>query len=141
MTSDHQPILDGMDIIVKQGGTPILPAIEYSTGGARWEEISSRYKALCEWRYGEAQAVEHWKAYEPVYRYGWEMLNRPEFRGRTWDEAEQDLRHDWEARHPELSWDSACLVLRDVWDYDSFQDLWSELGRTGANGPDTNQTQ
>lgn len=33
--------------------------------------------------------------YQPYYRYGWEAATRPEFRGRKYDEIEQQLESEW----------------------------------------------
>jgi hypothetical protein len=132
MVTDHHEAADadGADIPVNgeaSGGA--LPAIGYSIGRAQWEEVGPRYQALWQWRYGTGAQNERWEVCEPVYRYGWEMHNRPEYKGRTWEEAEEDLRHDWEAQHIGMPWEKACVIIRDVWDYNSFPGIWPDLLR------------
>lgn len=53
--------------------------------------------------------------YAPAYRFGWESRDR--YRGRAFDDAEQDLRRDWETRHAgsSLSWERAKEAVRDAW--------------------------
>ncbi len=54
-------------------------------------------------------------AYGPAYRYGWESHST--HAGRRFDEAEPELRKDWEkSQHGErLGWEKAKLAVRDAW--------------------------
>jgi hypothetical protein len=53
--------------------------------------------------------------YRPAYRYGWEAPAR--YRGRAFDDVEDDLRSGWESSrdNSKLSWDSAKGAIRDGW--------------------------
>ncbi len=53
--------------------------------------------------------------YGPAYRYGSDSYRR--FEGRTFDQAESDLKRDWERSKGEskLSWDRARHASRDSW--------------------------
>lgn len=56
-----------------------------------------------------------WPEVEPLYRYGWQVANRPDFSGRAWDEAASDVRRDWERRHPTGDWSDAEPYVRAGW--------------------------
>jgi hypothetical protein len=86
------------------GGTVALDAD--LTG--RWEDVRSRYETLFEQHYGTTDTS--WAEVEPVYRYAWQMANRPELRGRPWSEVEPTLQRDWAA------WPEVAGPIRDVWE-------------------------
>jgi hypothetical protein len=54
--------------------------------------------------------------YGPAYEYGY--TSRGRYRGRSFDEAEPELRSDWERTkaRSRLGWDKAKLAVRDAWD-------------------------
>jgi hypothetical protein len=54
--------------------------------------------------------------YAPAYRYGWESRSR--FKGRHYNEVEQELATGWAKAKAEsqLSWDKAKGATRDAWD-------------------------
>ncbi|HEV8638600.1 MAG TPA: hypothetical protein VG370_30685 [Chloroflexota bacterium] len=79
-----------------------------------WEEAAARLRETWEKRYGSSNA--RWEEYEPRYRYGWEMAQRPEYRQRSWSEVEDYLRGHWEQRYRDAPWDLAADSLRDMWD-------------------------
>lgn len=47
---------------------------------------------------------EKWSGWEPCYRYGWQLANRPDMAGRSWADVEREVRTEWERRHPERPW-------------------------------------
>jgi len=53
--------------------------------------------------------------YAPAYQHGWAA--RVLYAGKTFDEAEADLKCEWEANKtdPRLSWDKARLATLDAW--------------------------
>src|SRR4030095_14821021 len=53
---------------------------------------------------------------ERGHRYGYEMRRRPEFRDRSFDQAETDLLRDWETRHRDRSWADMREHVREGWD-------------------------
>ena len=57
-----------------------------------------------------------YEAYRPAYRYGVDSYGR--YEGRTFDDVEQELGRDWEARpdHGPLAWEKAKHAVRDAWD-------------------------
>jgi uncharacterized protein (TIGR02271 family) len=57
-----------------------------------------------------------YSAYQPAYRYGWESQNR--YAGKTFDQAESDLRSGWDKVRgaSSLAWDKARNAVRDAFD-------------------------
>lgn len=52
----------------------------------------------------------------PGYLYGSRMASDPRFTGRSWDEAESDLRVDYMRNNPTSRWDEAKADIRRGWD-------------------------
>jgi uncharacterized protein (TIGR02271 family) len=50
------------------------------------------------------------------YAYGSRMANDPRFTGRSWDDAENDLRVDYMRNNPTSRWDQAKAEIRRGWD-------------------------
>lgn len=55
--------------------------------------------------------------YEPAYRYGWESAGRPEYRGRKFEEVENDLEKGWDKAKgtTSQSWQDVKRATRDAW--------------------------
>lgn len=53
--------------------------------------------------------------YAPGYRYGFESANQ--YRGRDWDDIENDLRSGWERfeNRGQRTWDNVKDAVRDAW--------------------------
>jgi hypothetical protein len=41
------------------------------------------------------QGSRPWEDISPAYRYGWESHDRPEYRGKAWDQVRSDLQKGW----------------------------------------------
>jgi len=74
------------------------------------------YRSRWEQRHGTSG--ERWEDVEPAYRYGYDMHANPTYRGRSWSEAEPELRRDWETRYRDRPWDRFGSHVRDTWDDD-----------------------
>ena len=62
------------------------------------------------------EAGTRYERYQPAYRHGWE--SRARLGAKPWQEAEAQLRGEWEA-HPDslgLDWESASGAMRDAYD-------------------------
>jgi hypothetical protein len=75
-----------------------------------WQEnFSSRPYAL---------GPDYYDKFRPAYRYGFESAR--DGLGRTWDDAEPDLRSGWERYQEESgapsAWDEIKAAVRDAWD-------------------------
>lgn len=53
--------------------------------------------------------------YRPGYRFGFESANR--YRGRAWNDVENDLRSDWDRweHRGESAWENVKDAVRDAW--------------------------
>ncbi|MBX5493300.1 MAG: hypothetical protein IRZ14_19285 [Chloroflexi bacterium] len=81
----------------------------------RWEDAQPRLRAL--WEQQHRDGGERWERYEPLYAFGWEAARRPEYQGRSWNEAELELRREWEQRYPDRPWREAMDTVREAWEY------------------------
>ncbi len=84
-----------------------------STAARDWSSVMPTYRTNWERRYGTSS--ERWADYEPAYQYGWQMRNGRRYRGRSWAEAEPELRRDWESHH-DMPWDKAGRAIREAWE-------------------------
>jgi hypothetical protein len=89
-----------------------MPATADTASG--WDTAMPGYRSRWQARYGASDG--RWEDFEPAYRFGHEMRMAPQFRGRTWSEAEPELRRDWEGRHHDMPWDKAGRAIREVWE-------------------------
>ncbi|MBV9322955.1 MAG: YsnF/AvaK domain-containing protein [Chloroflexi bacterium] len=78
-----------------------------------WDQAMPTYRQEWQQRYGSAGG--RWEDYEPAYRYGYELRNRPEYRGRAWTEVEPELQRDWTQRNPTTPWARVSNSVRDTW--------------------------
>ena len=64
------------------------------------------------------EAEREFSHYEPAYRYGWERAGLSEYRNRSFEEVEIDLRRGWESaeRAPRPSWEHARHPARDAFE-------------------------
>ena len=61
-----------------------------------------------------AKSGTAYAAYEPAYRYGYELGTNERYRGRDWAALEAEARRDWEARHPS-TWERFKDAIRYGW--------------------------
>jgi hypothetical protein len=64
------------------------------------------------------EAEREFAHYEPAYRYGWERAGLSEYRNRSFEEVEIDLRRGWESAEqtPLPSWEDARHPARDAFE-------------------------
>jgi uncharacterized protein (TIGR02271 family) len=53
--------------------------------------------------------------FTPAYRYGYNLANNQQYRGRQWTEIESDARMQWEERNPG-TWDQFKDSVRNAWE-------------------------
>jgi hypothetical protein len=71
-------------------------------------------------RWGEPPGGPFWDEIEDAVRWGWEMAQRPEYQGQTFEDAEADLREHWylpESPSEETAWDQVRDAVRLAWAY------------------------
>lgn len=56
--------------------------------------------------------------YQPAYSYGSTLASDDKYRGRSWDDAESDIRTDWESRNAGTTstWEKMKAAVRHGWD-------------------------
>jgi len=88
-------------------GKGVAEAIDPTAEEAYWREnYASR---------SYVQKNQSFEDYGPAYRYGVDSYGRNE--GRTFEQAEPDLKREWERNKgtSRLTWDNARLASRDSW--------------------------
>ena len=56
--------------------------------------------------------------YAPAYSYGSSLASNDKYRGRSWDDAESDIRSDWDTRNSggASTWEKMKAAVRQGWD-------------------------
>jgi uncharacterized protein (TIGR02271 family) len=84
-----------------------------ATAGSALQDFTPEYRRNFEQTYGSNSSFE---AMRPAYEYGYTSANDTRYRGTTWDQAENDLRSDYETRYPGSRWEQAKDAVRYGWD-------------------------
>lgn len=64
------------------------------------------------WQNAYGSTGGRYEDYDAAYRYGSTMAGSGRFKNYRWDDAEPQLRSDWEANHPESTWDKVKDAVR-----------------------------
>lgn len=105
----------------------------YSTGGqSTWEKMKAAVRHGWDrmtnddddlyyrnhWNSVYGAGGESYDAYQPAYSYGSTMAQNDKYRGRQWNDVENDLRTDWDTRYPaeQSTWDKMKSAVRAGWD-------------------------
>src|SRR6266542_4257487 len=94
---------------------PGAPAASPAATSGDWDTVRSHYRMRWTEHYGAGNA--QWETYEPRYRFAWEMFERPEYRDRSWIDAQPELRSRWEVLHPDQEWETVADSIRDAWEH------------------------
>lgn len=57
-----------------------------------------------------------YQEYDPAYRYGESMAGNPGYKDKPWEEAEPELRSNWESKHAQSSWEKFKEAVRAGWE-------------------------
>jgi hypothetical protein len=82
---------------------------------ADWAAAAPYYRRRWEEQHGAPGG--RWEAYEPRYRFAWEMARLPAYAGQPWPRVRPELRARWEVLHPEVDWDTVADAVRDAWEH------------------------
>jgi hypothetical protein len=52
----------------------------------------------------------------PAYEYGYRSAGDPRYQGKSWDQAENDIRSDYERRNPGSRWEQVKAAVRHGWE-------------------------
>jgi len=82
----------------------------------RQQENDSAFRSHWTDTYGADSG--HYDEYAPAYSYGSSLASDDKYRGRSWDDAESDIRTGWESRHGDTTstWDKMKAAVRHGWD-------------------------
>jgi uncharacterized protein (TIGR02271 family) len=100
------------ELRVDKEGDVNLPGATPTT--TTWDQVMPTYRQRWQQRVGTTGG--RWEDYEPGYRYGYELRQRPEYRGRNWTEVESEAQRDWTQRNPATPWDRVRDSVRDTWE-------------------------
>lgn len=67
------------------------------------------------WRSNSSSAGGRYEDYEPSYRYGYDLANNAQYRGKNWNAIEMDVQNDWNRRYPN-TWDRMKNSIRYGYD-------------------------
>jgi uncharacterized protein YjbJ (UPF0337 family) len=56
------------------------------------------------------------ESYAPAYRFGWESASRPEFRGKNFEEVEDQLKTEWPSYHSTADFSMFRDATKDAYD-------------------------
>ncbi|WP_229452068.1 DUF2382 domain-containing protein [Massilia niastensis] len=70
------------------------------------------------WNATYSSAGDSYDTYRPAYSYGSQMASSDKYRGRPWNDVENDLRTDWETRNAggPSTWEKMKAAVRHGWD-------------------------
>lgn len=112
-------------------------------GGMAGKDIAESYNPTAEdayWRENfhtrpYVNPEDSYERFQPAYRYGWE--SRMEHSGRSFEEAESELRQRWATAAPDLDWGTARHASRDAWERLDATSIRSHGAAPGTPAPDT----
>jgi hypothetical protein len=90
-----------------------------------WERLTAddddrEYRSHWNATWGSAAGAGAYDEYRPAYAYGSAMARDPRYRGRRWEEVENELRTGWDARcgsGAQSTWEKMKLAVRHGWDW------------------------
>ncbi|HEY0844766.1 MAG TPA: DUF2382 domain-containing protein [Noviherbaspirillum sp.] len=117
VTQETQNIDDTVrrtDVDVEQlGASAGAPAMS-ATGGDYADTVATSDDAdyRSHWQNAYGQSGGRYEDYDAAYRYGSTMAGSERFRNYRWEDAEPDMRREWETSHPESTWDKVKDAVR-----------------------------
>jgi hypothetical protein len=78
------------------------------------EEYAADFRR--DWQDRYASSGGTYESYQPAYEYGYRCANDPKYHGRSWSDAEGDLRTDYMGINPNSSWDRMKEAVRYGWE-------------------------
>jgi uncharacterized protein (TIGR02271 family) len=114
---ENQPVSETVhreELRVDKEGDVNLSGATGGGGTTSWETAMPTYRQR--WQQRSGTTGGRWEDVEAGYRYGWEMRNRPEYRGRSWTDIESEAQRDWTTRNPNTPWDRARESVREGWE-------------------------
>jgi uncharacterized protein (TIGR02271 family) len=88
-------------------------AVRDFPSGTASQDFTADYRRNFEENYGTGSSFETMR---PAYEYGYRNAGDPRYRGKVWDEVENDLRTDYERTNPGSRWEQAKGAVRYGWE-------------------------
>ncbi len=89
-------------------------AVSDRAAGAASDDYRADFRRNFDQRY--ASSGESFDTYAPAYEYGYTVANDPRYRGRNFEDVEQDLRTDYGRHYPNSTWERMKDSIRYGWD-------------------------
>jgi hypothetical protein len=64
------------------------------------------------WQNAYGQSGGRYEDYDAAYRYGSTMAGSERYKNYRWEDAEPDMRRNWESSHPESAWEKVKDAVR-----------------------------
>ncbi|MCD2516811.1 general stress protein [Massilia sp. G4R7] len=83
------------------------------------DDNDAAYRSHWNATYSTATDGSTYDEYKPAYSYGSEMARNEKYRGRQWNDVENDLRTDWDSRYAnggQSTWEKMKAAVRQGWD-------------------------
>jgi uncharacterized protein (TIGR02271 family) len=106
-TEDIRDTVRRTDVEVEQL-SPTKTGTDYADTKATSDDADFRRH----WQSAYGQSGGRYEDYDAAYRYGSTQAGTAGFRNYRWEDAEPNLRRNWEASHPESAWDKVKDAVR-----------------------------
>lgn len=118
-------LLDGSVVLEDEALPPPAP----SRRSARWSELPVQRRAPRRSfasfedelrRHHLMVAADSGLSYEdmvPAYHHGYELASGERYLGRPWDAVADEVRAEWELRHPGTNWARSGVAIQGAWDH------------------------
>jgi uncharacterized protein (TIGR02271 family) len=80
-----------------------------ASGGANFNRYEDDFRRHYDTHY--TSSGMNYERFRPAYQYGYSHANR--YRDRNWNQAERDVRRDWEREHSDSPWDRVKEAVRE----------------------------
>ncbi|NNG21496.1 hypothetical protein [Telluria aromaticivorans] len=110
---------DKMKSAVRHGWDSITGGHDTTADRLDLDDDDTAYRSHWNATYSTATQGSTYDEYKPAYSYGSEMARSEKYRGRQWNEIENDLRSDWDMRYGrggQSTWETMKLAVRHGWD-------------------------
>jgi len=101
------------DVEVEQlGATSGASTTARSTDYAGTTGMSDDSDFRTHWQNAYGQSGGRYEDYDSAYRYGSTMAGSERYKNYRWEDAEPEMRREWESNHPESTWDKVKDAVR-----------------------------
>lgn len=81
-------------------------------GATEGSRQSSDTEFRTHWQNTYGTSGGRYEDYDDAYRYGYSTMSEDRYRNADWDQAEPELRSDWESHHPGSTWERVKDAVR-----------------------------